>query len=85
MSKRYIDADKFKKDLIHLGFLPALVTSTLDKQPTANVIEVEEVNIRVKNTVNRIKELLHAKEDRAACSVSIYDIDKVIESFMSEM
>lgn len=82
---RYIDADKYKKDLIQLGFLPSLVTTTLDKQPTANVIEVEEVNIRVKNAVNRIKELLHAKEDRAACSVSIYDIDKVIESFMSEV
>ena len=40
MSKQYIDADKYKKDLIHLGFLPALVTRVLDKQPTADVVEV---------------------------------------------
>ena len=37
---RYIDADKYKKDLIQLGFLPALVTRVLDKQPTADVVEV---------------------------------------------
>ena len=38
--KRYIDANKYKKDLIQLGFLPALVVSVLDKQPTADVVEV---------------------------------------------
>ena len=37
---RYIDADNYKKDLIQLGFLPALVVSVLDKQPTADVVEV---------------------------------------------
>ena len=37
---RYIDADKYKQDLIQLGFLPALVVRVLDKQPT---IDVEEV------------------------------------------
>lgn len=40
MSKRYIDADNYKKDLIQLGFLPALVVSVLDKQPTADVVEL---------------------------------------------
>ena len=38
---RYIDADNYKKDLIQLGFLPALVVSVLDKQPTADVVEVK--------------------------------------------
>lgn len=38
--RRYIDADKYKHDLIQLGFLPALVVSVLDKQPTADVEEV---------------------------------------------
>lgn len=38
--RRYIDADNYKKDLIHLGFLPNLVVSVLDKQPTADVVEV---------------------------------------------
>ena len=37
---RYIDADNYKKDLIQLGFLPALVVRVLDKQPTADVVEV---------------------------------------------
>ena len=37
---RYIDADKYKKDLIQLGFLPALVARALDNQPTADVVEV---------------------------------------------
>ena len=37
---RYIDADKYKKDLIQLGFLPAIVTRVLDKQPTADVVAV---------------------------------------------
>ena len=37
---RYIDADKYKQDLIQLGFLPALVVRVLDKQPTADVVEV---------------------------------------------
>ena len=37
---RYIDADNYKKDLIQLGFLRALVVSVLDKQPTADVVEV---------------------------------------------
>jgi hypothetical protein len=37
---RYIDADNYKKDLIQLGFLPALVVSVLDKQPTVDVVEV---------------------------------------------
>ena len=40
MNKRYIDADKYKQDLIQLGFLPALVVRVLDKQPTADVVEV---------------------------------------------
>ena len=37
---RYIDADEYKRDLIQLGFLPALVVSVLDKQPTTDVLEV---------------------------------------------
>ena len=37
---RYIDADKYKQDLIQVGFLPALVVRVLDKQPTADVVEV---------------------------------------------
>ena len=37
---RYIDADNYKKDLIQLGFLPALVVDVLDKQPTTDVVEV---------------------------------------------
>ena len=42
---RYIDADEFKKDLIHLGFFPALVARALEKAPTADVVEV----VRCKN------------------------------------
>lgn len=37
---RYIDADNYKKDLIHLGFLPALVVDVLDKQPIVDLVEV---------------------------------------------
>ena len=37
---RYIDADNYKKDLKLLGFLPALVVSALDKQPTLDLVEV---------------------------------------------
>ena len=45
---RYIDADNYKKDLIQLGFLPALVVSVLDKQPTADVVKV----VRCKDCVS---------------------------------
>ena len=37
---KYINAENYKKDLIQLGFLPALVVRVLDKQPTADVVEV---------------------------------------------
>ena len=41
---RYIDADAYRKDLIELGFLPALVVRALDKQPTADVVDIKVVS-----------------------------------------
>ena len=56
MSKRYIDADKYKQDLIQVGFLPALVVRVLDKQPTADVVDVV-----------RCKDCKHYKDEHSNC------------------
>lgn len=39
----YIEREAFKKDLIHLGFFPALVARVLENQPTSDVVPREEV------------------------------------------
>ena len=49
--KRYIDADKYKKDLIQLGFLPALVVRVLEKQPTADVAPITDTVRTIKDRI----------------------------------
>lgn len=46
---------------------------------------VEELAQNSKALLNSVKESLHAKGDKAACSVSIYDIDEVLEEAMKSV
>lgn len=46
---------------------------------------IKELTQNSKVLLNSVKESLHAKEDKAACSVSIYDIDEVLEEVMKNV
>ena len=40
---RYIDADRFKQDLINKGFYPAIVKNAIENAPTEDVVPRSEL------------------------------------------